>query len=243
MATSRLPLSSQLDCKEKQRIFDLSLIQKSNNSSRVEDESCTIERRRHPLSPQTHSVPALDSVTVYDTVGDDDSSISTIGSAMSYSSATQRRSMFSKYWKATDHSSSLSNVRKTRPNSCSPTISAPPPRRSIIFGSVHRSTPYLPVNVSSCNERSLSPLSLGKKSASASELGRQAKGPLTPCLRRDPLYSGDHAQRCSRKVSWDNGDDTQSVSSSVRFDLDVTVRHFEPPQEYHAEEGWVDYFQ
>lgn len=99
-------------------------------------------------------------------------------------------------------------------------------------------------------------------SSSSKESSQTSSGevntPLASCLRRDPLYSGEggkksgsgsssssssnriRSQSFPDVVDWE---DSNSLSSSVRFDLTANdVRHFEPPQEFHAEQGWTDYF-
>jgi hypothetical protein len=85
------------------------------------------------------------------------------------------------------------------------------------------------------------------------------KQPSSSCLResrfspsKDSSISSISASRGIRRNNSDitttfstNTDSASILSrSSVRFDLAATsVRHFEPPQEHHAEDGWSEYFQ
>ena len=76
-----------------------------------------------------------------------------------------------------------------------------------------------------------------------------SKQPSSSCLRESrfsPNKSGTAALRraSSSTLATDSSSSVVSTAgSSVRFDTDVTVLHFELPQERYAHEGWSDYFQ
>eukprot|EP00934_Nitzschia_sp_Nitz4_P002584 Nitzschia sp. Nitz4//scaffold276_size25055//9859//10548//NITZ4_008340-RA/size25055-processed-gene-0.11-mRNA-1//-1//CDS//3329545322//2574//frame0 len=182
-----------------------------------------------PLTASAESIPSLDNTAGDSSVGDaDDSSVSTSGS----STPVMTRSLFSGYWVATGQVPALPSLRKPTPqaHSCSP-MATTSKRRSIILNASSRSysslaTPVVP-----------KPQMPRRRSSSNGDLSRSE---LTPCLRRNPIYSGDSSRR---RLMLEDEDDNQSTTSSVRFDLDANdVRHFEVPKEVHAEDGWSNFF-
>lgn len=241
-------------------VFDLSLIQQqqnqrpSNGRQREElaaqDQGSTRATANDAAkgclsrSASEESLPALDSLTMSSQAADDDSSVSTMGSTMSSS----RRSVFSKYWSATGQAPPTTIGK--RPDACSPATVVQPSRRFIFFPSngSHNSLPGIVETQPLSKERKS--VSVGDLSASGSL--HRSRGPLQSCLRRDPIYSGERSSLndLRRLISTSiheeddlGGDDSASICSSVRFDLDATdVRHFTLPAEVHAEDGWVGYF-
>jgi hypothetical protein len=75
-----------------------------------------------------------------------------------------------------------------------------------------------------------------------------SKQPSSSCLRESrfsPNKSGAALRRASYStLTTDSSSSVLSAAgSSVRFDMHVTILHFDLPQERFAHEGWSDYFQ
>lgn len=67
---------------------------------------------------------------------------------------------------------------------------------------------------------------------SVSAIGRRKPREASSCLRKSK-FSGESEQlNCS----------VSSISSTVSFNDEVTVLHFEKPKEVYGHEGWSDYF-
>lgn len=86
-----------------------------------------------------------------------------------------------------------------------------------------------------------------RKTQSSPHLGQ--KQPGASCLRESrfsPVKASTSSSSICSASSYSRHTmttDQSSITSSVRFDMDaVAVRHFEPPKEKYAEEGWAQYF-
>lgn len=229
------------------KFFDFSLMQgqlrevvQTKSQAIPVDDRKKDRKEEQSQSSAVDSVPPLDNVTTYELGGDDDdSSVSTVGSTTTPSA---RSLVFARYWTATGQVPSIgsSKRRSVSSDSCSP-AAIQQPRRSIIFSATNRSFSSLPTPVAP------KPMVMQRRSMSNGDINSsrlQNKAPLTSCLRRRPVYSGESIQRKPYNKDDDAGDDGTSTTSSVRFDLQATaIRHFQPPQEVHADDSWASYFQ
>jgi hypothetical protein len=223
-------------------LFELLLIQEPKHDDGGSSCDEVANKNRVLLWEESYDgMPALDSLTTETTAADDDSSVSTLGSTRSVSS---RRSVFSKYWNATGQKPQ--SIQKRSDLSTSTPLTSQR-RRSIIFSCQHGSSNSLPGTV---QEEGPSRTSLERKAASMIDLGsvelsnsqHRSLTPLTSCLKRDRLYSGDRKGSSMTLFEQDH-DDSVSIASSVRFDLDATaVRLYETPMEFHACQGWSGFF-
>jgi len=216
---------------ETAEMFDLS--QLSIDAHNHEIASTIVDASKLPISRSQSdgSLPPLDSLTTESAAADDDSSVSTIGSTIS----TSRRSVFSKYWNATGEKPSPLTIGRRSESA----PARPGQQRRSIISSYHGSYNSLPGTV-----QEETPIMESRNSASMGDLGsltvsnHRSLAPSRSCLRKSERKP---ALNCS--ISEEDSVAGDSLASSVRFDLDATaVRHFTPPTEIHAEEGWDAFF-
>jgi hypothetical protein len=219
-------------------VFDLSVMRVANS----QQEAPLVSK---PLCMDT--IPTLDSISVYTDDSASTSSISSHGTRKSNENCQRRRSIFSRYWEASQETPleltsritsapppSLEQRRvpdppllqKTVPPTkaevvVKPNIPSSPGRRSIMTnGSRSHSVPSL---------QTAGRPKTRKIFSSLSEL-EENKTPTRSCLR-EARFSG--TSRRSSSLS----------ESSVRFDMDaIDVVHFEPPREVYSQSGWFNYF-